>query len=914
MTGQTGLINMPDARIEPDGTMRFGLSNANPYFAGWSSISILPRIEVSGRYIRIKGVPGFPDERGATFGDFKDKSFDAKFLLLKEDEFFPALSVGAQDFLGTQVFNAQYLAASKRLGPLDATLGYGRKRIDGVFGGIRYYPENMRSIAFVAEYDATNFKRDVGAALTGVDQRKKGPSYGVEYKWGWLGAQVSYQHDELGLMGYVAIPLNEKELVPKFEEPPPYTKITPRPTAKDWLDDSIHKRHMVEALAQQDFRNIRIGFSGNKLEAILTNSRISTVSRAVGRAARTILLLSPIETQEIRITYTVKDLPVATYAFFETKMLQRYFNGLMPRWEFAQFVDITYTSPAAVDEVKDKSEMLKAFEEPQAGLRVLYNDEGDIISLKSEDSLFNRIKVRPAISTFLNDPSGAFHYEIAARATYDKHLGDKLYLNMAADLTLKEDVSRVTQPSNSLLPHVRSDIADYKRAGRLKLSKTLLNRFFQPSERVYARASAGLYEEMFAGLGGQVLYLPRRAQWAADVSLDWLKQRDTGGRLGFRDYSTVTALGAVHYRLPMGLTATARAGQFLAKDKGVRFELKRRFKSGFEFGGWYSLTNGNDITSPGSPGNPYHDKGVYMLIPLNTMLTKDTQAAGSFAIGPWTRDVGQMVESPADLYTMMEKPLVHDVHERDGLVMLGDREDDYDVPGMGTSLFDRPVLRNLKTDIGETGSVLGSENAWRAVGIGLGITVISSIVDKRVDRWAEQHQENRYKKTGVKFGNALPLVGLGGSALAALDSSNPRLADTSYTALQSGIAAGLLSIGGKYLVGRSRPADGLGNSDFHPLGSGAGRASFPSERTAIMWGVVTPYAKEYELPWLYGVAAITNAARVADRRHWVSDTVGASLLGYGVGNWLWNLHRKPQKGSPTAVVGPNGVALAWETN
>jgi hypothetical protein len=39
--------------------------------------------------------------------------------------------------------------------------------------------------------------------------------------------------------------------------------------------------------------------------------------------------------------------------------------------------------------------------------------------------------------------------------------------------------------------------------------------------------------------------------------------------------------------------------------------------------------------------------------------------------------VGAMVVSPLDLYRLMEKPLVIDVHERDGLVMFGDLDDDY---------------------------------------------------------------------------------------------------------------------------------------------------------------------------------------------------------------------------------------------
>lgn len=911
LTGQTGLINMPDARMAPDGAWRFGLSYADPYVAGWSSVTILPRVEVSGRYTRIKGVPGFGpnDPRSKTYGDFKDKSFDGKLLLLKEGEYLPSLALGAQDFLGTQIFTAQYLAASKRLGPVDVTLGVGRKRIDGAFGGVRYYPESLKRFSFVAEYDANDYRLDPGSNLSGAARREKGVSYGVEYQWGWLGAQLSRQHDEFGLMGYVTIPLNEKEFIPKLTEPAPYAEVKPRPTPEQWLDDPAHQRRMVAALLRQDFRNVRVAYGADRVEAILTNARISLVSRAVGRAARTILLLSPIGTREIKITYTVLDLPVATYTFFDANKLQRYLNGLLSRREFAEFVDIDYTAPAEYDAMKDRAEMLQAFDEP-AGLRLLYGKDGDVVSLAREDSLLNRVRIQPAISTYLNDPSGAFHYEIAAHATYDRHLGDKLFLNLAADLTLLEDVSDVTQASNSALPHVRSDVAEYKQAGRLKLTRALLNRHFQPAERVYARASAGLYEEMYGGAGGQVLYLPRGARWGVDLSMDWLKQRDFKGT-GFRDYSTVTALASAHYRLPLGIQATARAGRFLARDSGARFELKRRFLSGYEIGVWYTFTDGNDITSPGSPGNPYHDKGIFLSIPLNTMLTADTQATGSFSLSPWTRDVGQMVTSPADLYGLMEKPLVLDVHERDGLVKLGDREDDYNLPSLGASIFERPILDLARADLGHGGAVFSDSRSWRAIGVGAGLTALSAVFDNGADVLAKRYQDRNWAKGLRRAGNALPFVALAGAALLSIDGTNPRLSDTAYTAVQSGLAAGALALAGKYAVGRSRPEAGLGRTNFESFKGSDG--SFPSTHTAIAWGALTPFAREYELPWLYGVATMTNLGRVIQRRHWLSDTVGGALIGYGLGNFFWDSHREARRGEPRVLVGPNAVALSWET-
>ena len=114
VTGATGLVYMPSARIDEEGTFRIGFSNSDPYFTTWSSISMFPWLELSARYTRIDGVPGIPGS--PEFGNFKDKAFDAKLRLLSESRFLPEISVGAQDFTGTQLFKSRFVVANKRIG------------------------------------------------------------------------------------------------------------------------------------------------------------------------------------------------------------------------------------------------------------------------------------------------------------------------------------------------------------------------------------------------------------------------------------------------------------------------------------------------------------------------------------------------------------------------------------------------------------------------------------------------------------------------------------------------------------------------------------------------------------------------------------------------------------------------------
>lgn len=913
LTGQSGLVNMPDAGIAPDGTWRIGFDNARPYRTIWSSLSLFPFLEVSGRYTEISGIAGFPGSRfEGTYGDYKDKAADAKLRLMAESDHLPAVTIGLQDLQGTGLFKSRYLVGSRQLGDFDLTLGYGTGRIDGLFGGIRYRPTRWREFSLVAEWDANDYAQDLGSRENGVAERKKGPALGIEYQWGWMGFQASHRQGAVGLNAYFSIPLGERDFVPKLDEPAPYVKLTPRPTLKQWSADVRHSTAMLDALYVQDFKNVRVAMQGSTLDVTLSNSRISSLGRAIGRAARTVLLLSPRETREIRITYQVNDLSLATYSFTDTYQLHRYFNGAISRRDLAKTVMVNYAKPIT-GRRESAIETVAGFDDPGPQFDVLYNDDGDLVALRQDDRGGNRFRLAPKMGMYINDPSGAFRYDVFARATYDRLLRDQWFFRAAADATLLENVSNVDNPSNSLLPHVRSDVAEYKKGSKVKLNRLLMNKFYQPSERVYARSTAGIYEEMFVGLGGQVLYLPYKSNWAADLSVDWLKQRDFKGGFGLRDYETVTTIGALHYRLPMEMTVTARAGRFLAGDKGVRTEFKRRFPSGFEMGIWYTVTNGKDTTTPGSPSDPYHDKGIYVSMPLNTMLTKDTQTKADMSLAPWTRDVGQMVDSPGDLYAMLERPLVIDMLDQDGLRWLGDVDDDYtyNLPSLGTSVSDRPFLARFQNELDSPGSGFGGGQAWPPTVVAVGGTLLSSSVDKRADRFAADHEDSRAMKAIAASGSAIPVLAGVASGVLALSTDDPRLGGTATASLQAGLVAAVGSVAGKFVVGRSRPEDDQGPGDFHPFKSGNGDSAFPSLHAAVAWAVLTPYAKEYDMPWLYGLALLTNAGRVAGRDHWVSDTVGGAFIGYALGSSRWEAQRRASRSGASWSVLPDGVAVNW---
>jgi membrane-associated phospholipid phosphatase len=916
LQGQSGYVNMPNALVEPDGTFSFGYSYDSPYGSLWATSTVLPFLQVTGRYVSVNNIAPFREGiDGSGYGKYKDKVVDFKLRAVQESTWLPAIAIGVTDLQGTELFKGQYVVATKTFGNarnFEASIGYGFSRPSGVFAGARWYPQNLPSWAVVAEYDANDYSKDYRAAETGANTRRGGPSVGLEYRWGWLGAQVARSRDQFSANAYISIPFSQREFIPKIFEPAPFqSKDAPAPvTTAQWQANPAHGAALVQALVKQDYKNIRVELDRGILKLTLTNNRISNTGRAVGRATRTALAFAPQGTRGIHITYTKLEQPIVTYEFFDLKRLTDYFTGLVDRAVFLQTVLVRYATPA--DRIGDEQGMLVALKEDD-GLSVQTGRDGNLVQLSSEDREANRFKVVPKFGFFFNDPSGALRYEVAAAANYDQRLREGLYFNSVLRASLFENISGVTQDSNSLLPHVRTDIAAYKRGGRFKLNKAMLNQYLQPAERVYARLSGGFYEEMYRGFGGQVLYLPKDSRWATDLTVDALQQRGYEGWLGKRDYKTVTAIGAMHYRLPYDVTVTARVGRFLARDTGARLEFKRRFQSGIEVGAWYSYTNGNDITSPGSQANPYRDKGVFLSIPLNSMLPMDSQANAGIAISPWTRDVGQMVASPGDLYDMLEQPW-RDVNQVDGLGNFAERADEQKLAAVNPPVAGLPSpWPAFRMRVEQSVSSTPTLPQWaRGTAVAGGAVLASALLDKPADRFVKDHAASTVLHKWGNAGKVMP-VALVGAAGAAIAFGDERLQNIGIISLQAVAASVAVSVGAKYVVGRARPGEELG--PWSQVGSQGKRsdASFPSGHAAVAFAAVTPFAQEYDAPWLYGVAALSAAGRVANRQHFVSDVVAGSVVGYVMGSWLWQSQRDQKRSSFSIMPSPKQISVAWQT-
>ena len=96
----------------------------------------------------------------------------------------------------------------------------------------------------------------------------------------------------------------------------------------------------------------------------------------------------------------------------------------------------------------------------------------------------------------------------------------------------------------------------------------------------------------------------------------------------------------------------------------------------------------------------------------------------------------------------------------------------------------------------------------------------------------------------------------------------------------------------KFISGRSRPEEGNGPYYFKPF---SGRVSFPSSHAASAFAFLTPWILYYPNIFTYSLFVLpvgTGLARMAKKRHWASDVIAGSIIGFGISYLLSEWHKQ----------------------
>jgi hypothetical protein len=260
--------------------------------------------------------------------------------------------------------------------------------------------------------------------------------------------------------------------------------------------------------------------------------------------------------------------------------------------------------------------------------------------------------VRPALRSHIGGPDGIYLYQVWMSFTASAELYRGLSVEANVGKNITSTLDQITLDSDSQLQHVRSDLRLYNEEGEDgNIVRLQTDYLFQPAANWFGRVSAGLFESMFGGVGGEILYRPYTSRLALGVDINRVQQRDYDQRFNFLDYRVTTGHFNIYYKMPfMGLIGEIHAGQFLAGDRGAQFVVGRAFDSGISIGGWVTFTN----VSAEEFGEGSFDKGIYMNIPFELFLATSSQSGGSLAFRPLSRDGGQLLNIQKRLFGIID--------------------------------------------------------------------------------------------------------------------------------------------------------------------------------------------------------------------------------------------------------------------
>ncbi len=637
--GGVGLLEMRNARFRPDGVLEAGTALRHQRRFHFLSFQALPWLETTFRLTeRLDGTTGA--------GMTNDRAFDVKVRLWEETDWRPALAVGLQDFIGTGLYSGEYVVASKRFGPLDATVGLGWGRLGTAADGQNplaalspRFEARPRDVDQGGSINTFQFFRGANAALFGGleyslppvwspwgevdglrakvelsgdalrDERGGWPArstglrgeaasrvnYGLQWSNGWLDAGVQFVHGTDLLLRLSA--RLDPDRVPKVERPPP-----PAMGARPEAPAADPEAAVAAALRAIGFRPVRIRIEGQVARIAVAGGRQRTLARAAGRMLRAAQPHLPPGVERIVFSWRQAGVEVARLT--------------LPR----SAMEAAARGDGSAEEVFYASR-LEAAGADDFGLI----DGGRGFSWGLE----------PRFSTLFGDPSRTLRWQAQAVVGARAEFGHGLAVAGSLSQALAGNLGNAPA-SDSRLPGVRSEAARYAREGETAMPALYGERIWGLGPDVFARVTGGYLEPMFAGVSAEVLWRPHGRAWGVGVDVAQVAQRDYDQRFGLQGYNVTTGHVSLYGDLPwFGMYGVARAGRYLAGDWGGTVEIGRRFRSGIEVGGFATLTDVPFRTF----GEGSFDRGIYVRVPLD-LFGIETRTVTPLTVRGVTRDGG----------------------------------------------------------------------------------------------------------------------------------------------------------------------------------------------------------------------------------------------------------------------------------
>lgn len=649
-TLQGGYINMPSARMGRPGEISFGFSYVSPYRNYNGRVQLFDGMEMTGSYRIFSEIidPAFGTQG---FGEFSDKGVNIKLALTHAEDFqysLPSIAFGWDDFLGTKMFESQYVVATQVFPQYDfeASIGYGRQRIKGLFGGFFWLPFRksscwwLQGLGFSAEYDRTDYKNDphpkgrcyrtrlnVGAKWRVFDYFDFSASYVRGEKWA-LSAAAQYNFGET--CGFIT----------KISDPLPYTSTVNNEPAQGSRSDQILIAEFSTALKCQGFDLLKVskGYSRCFRKALFLNvfnCKWRTLYQMRTRLNSVLAALHPTDVDEVIVIIESEGFPVQQFVY-HTPFLSEFAENAIGDCELNLLTPMT-----------------EARRPDPCTTTCLYS--------KSRKRFCWRL--RPDFQFYFGSAKGKFKYAISAAAEFEGFLACNVFYDVCVLYPIRttlNDVGSVDILNPSQIINVRTDLVRYLKKTAFRVERAYLQKSWNMGCGVYSRVASGLFEQMYGGSALEFLWYPVNRPFAIGLEGALLRKRTLTG-VGFSDKvrklqgfdQTFQKFQGVQYFLDLYYDFQdfrtdwkISIGQFMAKDKGARIELGKYFPSGLRVYLWYTRTTANDRIN----GERYYDKGIGFSMPLDVFYTCTSKERWGHEMSAWLRDTGYRASTGRRLY------------------------------------------------------------------------------------------------------------------------------------------------------------------------------------------------------------------------------------------------------------------------
>ncbi len=614
--GSIGLINMPTARFYDESSFGVTIYDGNPDQKVTMTSFPFDWLEASFFYTNIQNQSYCNNEFDPVCEqDYKDKGFNFK-LRIKEEGILPALAVGINDIAGTGLYSSEYIVGSYGINKTDFHFGLGWGMLNG---------------------SKQNFKNPLGNFDKSFFDR---PDF-IEDKGGQFQPSRYFSGDTVSPFFGISYAPNQKYLL-KVEYD---TTLTPGK-----IEYEEPRQEFSFGIDFNLTKNLTIGISSERGNATSikfsyrNNTKISNPSYKYKQVEH-----NDTDSKYIKLIRNLNENGIGVDKIFEDSeqigvQLTQFthpnldiIDEIIRRASFDAGIKKPLKKDLRVADLKAKTEYDSSFER---NAKLIYERKA-----KKRFKTNTRLSVRP----FLASREEFFKGAAMLENNIEFIISDNFFFTSNLQYSLVDNFDDLQYPPVNTYPaQVRSDIKDYLKNFNdgVFIGRAQFDYHLSPKQDHHIMITAGIFEEMFNGIGFEYLFYKQESNYAVGLEVFDVQKRDYKMRFGTLDYKNVTGHFNIYYRNYEYIPFDAKIsfGEYLAGDEGATIDISRSFRNGTKFGVFATFTD----VSADQFGEGSFDKGIYFNIPIFGNLVNYTWK-------PLTKDPGAKLNRKHSLHDLLIK-------------------------------------------------------------------------------------------------------------------------------------------------------------------------------------------------------------------------------------------------------------------